>query len=80
MSIIFNFALHSVVFDFIIFFINQTFNKHKLIPLVFKAFKNIWQCCGCGVITPIQAVNIRNKSKEFDSIVIVLKICYNILK
>lgn len=34
----------------------------------------------CGIIFPVQTVNIRNKSKEFDSIVIVLKICYNILK
>ena len=32
------FALRSVVFNFVIFFINQIANKHKLIPLVFKAF------------------------------------------
>ena len=39
MSIIFNFTLRSVVLYFVIVFVNQITNKHKLMPLVFKIFK-----------------------------------------
>ena len=46
MSIVFNFALRSIVFNFIIILINQIAYKHKLIPLVFKAFQNRRQCFG----------------------------------
>ena len=35
MSIIFNLTLRSVMFNFVIFLINQILYKHKLIPLVF---------------------------------------------
>ena len=38
MSIPFNFTLCSVVLDFVIIFINKVAYKHKLIPLIFKAF------------------------------------------
>ena len=42
MSIAFNFALRAVVDYFVIIFINQIADKHKLIPLVFKAFEDVW--------------------------------------
>ena len=43
------FTLCSVVDNFIIVFINQIADKHKLITLVFQAFKNCRQCLG-GVV------------------------------
>ena len=47
-SIVF-FALRSVVLDFVIFFKYQVADKHKLIPLFFKAFQNRRQCFGSMV-------------------------------
>ncbi len=44
-SLFFNFALCSVVLDFVVIFINQIFNKHKFIPLLFQGFKYCGQCC-----------------------------------
>ena len=46
---IFYFALCSVMLDFVIIFINQITYKHKLIPLIFKTFKDVRQCRGCMV-------------------------------
>ena len=46
LAIIFNFALRSIVLDFIIFLINQITYKYKLIPLVFQTLKNARQCFG----------------------------------
>ena len=43
------FTLRSVVLDFVIVFINQITYKHKLISLVFQAFKNCRQGLG-GVV------------------------------
>ena len=37
------FALCSVVLDFVVILINQIVYKYKLISLVFKAFKDVWQ-------------------------------------
>ena len=49
MSIIFNFALRSIMLYFIIVFINQVTYKYKFIHLVFQAFKYCGQCLG-GVV------------------------------
>ena len=46
---VFYFTLRSVVDYFVIIFINQIAYKHKLIPFVFKAFEDIWECRRCVV-------------------------------
>ncbi len=54
---IFNFTLRTIVYNFVIFFVNQIFNKYEFIPLIFKAFKNIWQSRRCMVGIVVEKYN-----------------------
>ncbi len=51
------FALCSIVFNFVIFLIDQITYKHKFIPLVFKAFEDVGESRRCVVGVVVEKNN-----------------------